>query len=118
MIVELPWPPALLWPNGPRNKVGHVASVKKSFRHAAQWATILARKQRGEFARGEGEIPVRLVVYAKPYGPLPDKDNCVAAVKNALDGIAIEIGVNDKHFAAPVVEFATPRCGKIEVHLG
>jgi crossover junction endodeoxyribonuclease RusA len=117
MIVELPWPPKLLWPNGGRSKINHVAAVKKSFRHA-EWATILARKNRGEFVHDGGEIPVRLVVYAKPHGPLPDKDNCVAAVKNALDGIATGIGVNDKHFAAPVVEFAKPRCGKIEVHLG
>lgn len=116
MIVTLPWPDKLLWPNGPRGNTFAVSRLKKKFRHDAEWATISARGS--GFAHDGSEIPVKLVVFAKPKGPLPDKDNCVAAVKVGLDAIASQIGVNDKHFSAPVVEFAAERTGKIEVHLG
>lgn len=117
MIVQLPWPDKLLWPNGSRGNMHQVSRLKKSYRHAAEWATIEARQRHGLPAFGEGEIPVKLVVYAKPKGVLPDKDNCVAAVKVALDGIAAQVGVNDRRFAAPVVEFAPERTGRIEVIL-
>lgn len=117
MIVTLPWPDKLLWPNGPRGNTHQVSRLKKNYRHAAEWATIEARQKFGKFEHDGSEISVKLVVYAQRYGPLPDKDNCVAALKVGLDAIASQIGVNDKHFAAPVVEFAADRCGKIEVVL-
>lgn len=117
MIVALPWPDKLLWPNGPRGNTHQVSRLKKSYRHAAEWAAIEARQKHGLPELGEGEIPVKLVVYAQRYGPLPDKDNCVAAVKVGLDAIASQIGVNDRRFAAPVVEFAAERTGRIEVIL-
>ena len=118
MIITLPWPDKILWPNGSRGNKHQVSRLKKAFRHAAEWATIEARGKQGAFTHDGAEVPVKLVVFAKPVGPLPDKDNCSAVVKHALDGIAAQIGVNDKHFAAPVVEFAAERTSKIEVHLG
>ena len=118
MIVTLGWPDKILWPNGPRGNKHQVSRLKKAYRSDASWATIEARQNHGRFEHDGGEIPVKLVVYAKPSGPLPDKDNCIAAVKVALDAIAEQIGVNDRHFAAPLVEFATPRSGKIEVQIG
>lgn len=118
MRIVLPWPDKLLWPNGPRGNTFAVSRLKKAYRHAAEWAAIEARQRHGIPAFGDGEIPVRLLVYAQRYGPLPDKDNCVAAVKVGLDAIASQIGVNDRRFAAPVVEFAPERTGRIEVVLG
>lgn len=117
MNVLLAWPHKLLWPNGPRGNVNHVAKLKKAYRHDAEWATIEVRPA-GGFKHDGAEIPVKLIVHAKPKGPLPDKDNCIAAVKVGLDAIAAQIGVNDRHFAAPTVEFAEPRNGTIEVCLG
>lgn len=113
----LSWPNKLLWPNGPRGNMYAVSAVKKKYRHEAEWATVVAR-QAAPFTHDGEEIPVKLIVRAKPKGPLPDKDNCIAAVKVALDAIASQIGVNDRHFAAPQVEFAEPRNGTIEVCLG
>lgn len=117
MKIELPWPDPLLWPNGSRGNTYAVSRLKKAYKHAAEWATIDARQKHGVPAF-EGEIPVKLIVYAKPKGPLPDKDNCVSAVKVGLDAIAKQIGVNDRRFAAPIVEFAEPRTGRVEVQLG
>ena len=63
-------------------------------------------------------IPVRLVVHPKPKGPKPDRDNCVAAAKAMLDGIADALKVNDRRFEAPSVTFATPRDGRFVVEIG
>jgi hypothetical protein len=63
-------------------------------------------------------VRVHIVVHAKPKGPLPDRDNCVAAAKAYLDGIAQRLGVNDRHFATPTVEFAAPRDGRFVIEIG
>lgn len=118
MRVELSWPHPLLWPNGSAGTRQGVAGAKKKARNDAGWAAIQARQANGKFVHDGDEIPVKLIVYPKPRGPVPDKDNCIAAIKVMLDAIAEQIGVNDRHFAAPIVEFATPRVGKMEVVLG
>lgn len=117
MRIFLPWPDKLLWPNGSEGNRFAKSAAKKAARHDASWAAIEARQTFGAFQWDGGEVSVKLVVHAKPKGPLPDKDNCIAACKVQLDAIAAEIGVNDRHFAAPVVEFANPRIGRIEVVL-
>lgn len=114
-MIVLPWPDKLLWPNGSRGTHWAVSGKKKAARDMASWLAIEARRKHGDLSGREGEIPVRLTVHAKPKGPLPDKDNCVAAVKVQLDAIAKEMGVNDRRFAAPVVVFAEPRNGRIVV---
>jgi hypothetical protein len=116
--VHLPWPDKLCWPNGSAGNHRSVAAAKKKLRHAAEWAAIEARQKYGPFEHDGGEIPVKLIVHAKAKGPLPDKDNCVAAAKVMIDAIASQIGVNDRNFAAPVVEFAMPRDGKIIAEIG
>lgn len=118
MIVRLAWPDKLLWPNGGQGNRYAVSNAKKKAKDAASWAAIEARQKYGRFEHDGGEIPVRLIVYAKKFGVLPDKDNCISAVKVQLDAIAHEVGVNDRHFSAPVVEFRDPRIGEMEVHLG
>jgi hypothetical protein len=56
-----------------------------------------------------GRIPVRLTVSAKPKGPLPDKDNALAACKAYLDGIAEALGINDSLFDPQPVHFSGRR---------
>jgi crossover junction endodeoxyribonuclease RusA len=115
--ISLPFPEKVLWPNGPRSNRYAVARAKKAARHAASWATIQARQEQGVPDFGDGKVEVRLIVHANRFGPLPDEDNCVAAMKSMLDGIAQEIGVNDRRFLAPKVDFAAPRNGTIIVVL-
>lgn len=118
MIVTLSWPDKLLWPNGSEGNRYTKSAAKKNARHEASWAAIQARQARGPFIHDGNPIPIKLMVHAKPKGPLPDRDNCIAAVKVQLDAIAEQLGVNDRDFAAPEVHFVNPRCGKIEVHVG
>ena len=100
--IDLPWPAPILWPNGPqaRNR-GHKASVTHKHRDWAHLATLEALQGRTGF------VPARIVirVHPKPRGPLPDKDNCIAACKAMLDGIADALHVNDRFFPTPEVEF-------------
>ncbi len=117
MIVRIPWPHKLLWPNGSMGTPKSRAGRAKMAKHDASYAAIEARQKYG-LPTFDGEIPIKLLVYAKPKGPLPDKDNCIAAVKHSLDAIAAQIGVNDRRFAAPLVEFVKPRIGVIEIVIG
>lgn len=117
MIVDIPWPHKLLWPNGSRGTPKAVAAVRKKYKQDVSWLAINARQKFG-IPSCDAEIPVKLIVHAKPKGPPPDKDNCVAAIKSALDAIAEQIGINDRRFASPVVEFALPRDGTMRIILG
>ncbi|WP_230280248.1 hypothetical protein [Croceicoccus sp. Ery15] len=111
--VDLPYPHKTLWPNGPQRNYHAKARHKKSHRN---WAWGAAKAEKGTV---EGDpVPVRLIVHAKPTGPLPDRDNCVAALKAYQDGIAAAIGIDDKHFAEPTVEFAMPRDGRFVIEVG
>lgn len=116
--IDVPWPPPLCWPNGRtlnhRAKAGQV----KKLRGWAQMATWEAMNRQGKFWSDSQSIPVHIIVHAKAKGKLPDKDNCISAVKAALDGIAERIGVNDRWFAAPTVEFATPRDDRFVIIIG
>ena len=101
MRVHLPWPSKVLWPNGPNGNRYAKSGSRKSHR---KWACAAAMAAGERFT--EGPIAIKLTVFPKARGPLPDQDNCIAACKAYLDGIADAIGVNDKHFTAPVVEYA------------
>lgn len=127
--VELPYPHKLLWPNGSRGHVQSVASEKRKHKlwadlaalEAVQIAGIATRYAEycgGSVAADTPPLRLNFVIHAKPKGPLPDRDNCVAAAKAYLDGIAQRLGVNDRMFAAPTVEFATPRNGRFVIEVG
>jgi crossover junction endodeoxyribonuclease RusA len=118
MKVVLPWPDKPLWPNGSEGNRFAKSAAKKKARNAASWAAIEARRKYGLPAHGGKAIAIRLYVYAKPKGPLPDRDNCIAAVKVQLDAIAEQIDANDRQFLAPVVSFCAPRDGHMEVEIG
>lgn len=115
MRVSLPYPDKCLWPNGgQKTHFGKIARLKK--KHKA-WAWLAAQGQTFPVV-GDLPIPVHLIVYAKPKGPLPDRDNCIAAMKAYQDGIAEAIGIDDKHFAEPKVTFSDVRNGHFVIEVG
>lgn len=116
MRISLPFPDKCLWPNGgDRTHPAKIARLKKSHKKAAFWS---AKEQRDKMSMQDGLVPVRLIVHAKPKGPLPDRDNCIAAMKAYQDGISAAIGIDDKHFAEPKVVFAEPRDGRFVLEVG
>ncbi len=100
MKVVLPYPHKALWPNG-RSHWAEKAREAKKHKRWAYLATLDA--DTGEqFGR---PVELRLTVHPKGKGPLPDRDNAVAACKAYIDGIAEAIGINDRDFTAPIVSF-------------
>lgn len=118
MIIDLPYPAKALWPNG---RPHHMAKAREFKKHR-EWA-IIATAAAGFEARQAvrligAPIPVTITVHAKPSGPLPDRDNCVAACKAYLDGAAYKLDINDRDFAAPQVIFAAERTGRFVIEIG
>lgn len=114
MKLDLPFPHKLLWPNGSRGSDRAVAGQKRRHKDWAIWAAKAADRP----VLAGGLVPIRLTVHAKAYGPLPDRDNCIAALKVYQDAIASVIGVNDKDFAVPSVEFSPFRTGRFVIEVG
>lgn len=82
--IVLPWPSKPLWPNG-RYHWAQKAKATTAYRFAAK-------------AMLSGASPGVVVVTfcPKPLGPMPDRDNCIAAFKAGQDGIADALRVNDR----------------------
>jgi crossover junction endodeoxyribonuclease RusA len=112
--LDLPYPHKLLWPNGSRGNHRAVAGEKRKHR---DWAA-LEMLGKSLPTLGHEPLPIKLTVHPMPKGPLPDRDNCVAALKVYLDAISKGIGINDKNFAAPTVEFALTRTGRFVIEVG
>lgn len=112
-MIVLPFPHKVLWPNGGRgNRYAHSREAKK---HKA-WAWAAAKE--ASVTLGDGPLRISLTVCPKRTGPAPDADNCVAAAKAYLDGIASALGINDRHFAAPTVTISPERTGQFIIHIG
>ncbi len=112
-MIVLPFPHKILWPNGSMGNPRTRAAIAKKAKNEAAWAAKAATVR-----IGDSPIPVHITVCPKSRGPAPDRDNCVAAAKAYLDGIASAIGINDRHFAAPTVTISTERTGQFQITIG
>lgn len=104
MLIQLPYPHKILWPNGrTRSKRWLNAEFQKhkNWAYFAAHAALPVRYQNG----GE-RIPIRLTVSGQARGPMPDKDGAGSACKAYLDGIALALGVNDSLFDPQPVHFS------------
>ncbi|WP_088183982.1 hypothetical protein [Sphingobium sp. Z007] len=113
MIIELPFPASILWPNGR----GHHMRKHKATKTHKGWARVAALAKRADAPSGDR---LRLVAtfHCKPAGPLPDKDNAGASIKAYQDGIAWALGVDDRHFGQPVVQFGDrAKYGKVIIEV-
>lgn len=97
-MIVLPYPAKALWPNG-RAHFRTKASATKKHREWAHIATL------GWHGRPATVGRIEITVHPKPRGPEPDRDNCVAAAKAYLDGIADAYRANDRDFPVPVIRF-------------
>ena len=100
----LPFPAKVLWPNGRPAHWAVKARAVKAARQAA-WATALAAGVTG--LRGALGYSISVVVHPRTRHPI-DRDNCVAALKSYLDGLADALGVDDRTFNTPSIAFADP----------
>jgi hypothetical protein len=112
-MIVLPFPAKVLWPNGRTRNIRFRAAAFKAARTEAAWAAKAAGVR-----VCDSPIPVHIIVKPKAKGPAPDADNCVAACKAYLDGIASALGINDRHFAAPTVTVSPERTGQFIITIG
>jgi crossover junction endodeoxyribonuclease RusA len=95
MIIRLPFPAPSLFPN---RKNGKHWTVTKEIKAIAREGAVEATKRAsGAFAEYGKDIPLS-IVFVAPDARLRDLDNCLAAAKPQIDGIADALGVNDKRF--------------------
>lgn len=118
MIVDLPYPAKALWPNGR----AHFMSRAREFKKHREWA-ITATAAAGFAARQAVRdlptpLPITITVHPKAHGVLPDPDNVISAAKALIDGIAYKLDINDRHFDAPKVKFASERTGRFIIEVG
>lgn len=112
MKIDLPYPHKALWPNGR----AHWAAKNTQTQKHREWAHLATLEA---LAGGEAFAPSQIIihVHAKPRGPFPDKDNCIAAYKAFQDGIADALALNDATFPAPQVRFSPDRDGRFVVEM-
>jgi len=103
VILDLPFPAKILWPNG-RGHWGEKARAVKSARQAA-WAAALEAGAKSMPPASAYDIAI--TVYPKTRNAI-DADNCVASLKSYLDGLADALGVDDRTFNTPSITFAEP----------
>lgn len=107
-MITLDWFDAILSPN-----------IKMHWgkkRKANAWQRFLAKNAaRGTKPPEAESYPLRITFYP-PNKRGRDLDNCIAAIKSALDGIAEAWGVNDKQFRPIHADFGEVfKGGKITI---
>lgn len=100
--VELPWPAPALWPNA-RKHWATKARAAKALRNAGFLLMHQEIGGRTFFFGGQLLVDLEFRPPARRRDgsrnpSVPDVDNCVAALKAGLDGIADALGVDDRVF--------------------
>jgi crossover junction endodeoxyribonuclease RusA len=104
-IATLPYPAKILWPNGR----GHWAK-KHSATTSAKIAAYAAVN--GWLISNRRPVSIsalRFTLHPKPKGPVPDRDNIVAAMKAYQDGVCGALKINDATLGVPEIVIAD-RC--------
>jgi crossover junction endodeoxyribonuclease RusA len=115
--IELPFPDKILWPNGR----GHRMAKHRAFQKHKTWAYHAALAAQvpclQEAIGNDWRFSWCVTFYPKTRHPVDD-DNARASLKAYQDGIAKAIGIDDKLFAAPRIQWGEPvKGGKIVVSL-
>ncbi len=111
MRLELPWFNPCLAPNRPKHFREKAAARKKQ----RALAYIIAR---GFQNKPRGETLAMSIMFHPPTKHRRDLDNCLAAIKGAIDGIADAIGIDDTNFRPITIDFGgVVRGGKIIIEI-
>lgn len=93
ITIELPWPVTALWPN----RRSHWRTLNDA-RQAAHTAAYYLAMDAGANLRVKPYlIPVE-IEFCPPSRRRFDRDNALAALKGAMDGLAEAMGVDDSKF--------------------
>jgi crossover junction endodeoxyribonuclease RusA len=93
--VELDFPPSELFPNKAKGTHwGKLYKIRSDYREGSTW---LAKHQIKRWKHLGGQIKLT-ITFDMPDKRKRDADNCLAAAKGALDGLADALMVNDQLF--------------------
>lgn len=107
--VVIPWPPKNLSPNARVHRLARAQSAKV-YREAAY---TLAKASKLA-SQGVGSVALEITFYG-PDKRRRDLDNCLAAIKSGLDGIADAIGINDAQWRDIRICFSDEVAGMVKV---
>lgn len=113
--VELPFPDAALFPNRANGR--HWSGLRKAKDSARDIALVVTRNtMKKTFGRTfiAGDVPVCITFHA-PDRRKRDRDNCLAAAKHQLDGVALALGIDDSRFEPLTVRRGEPVKGGLMV---
>lgn len=115
MKIELDFPPSDLFPNRAKGRHwGALYQLKSDYRESSTWLT---KQQMRGWKHDGGDIRVR-VTFLMPDKRWRDADNCLAAAKSALDGLADALMVNDRMFQPiEILRVLGEKPGKLIVEL-
>lgn len=117
LTIELPWPDAKLNPN--RSKGTHwgmAAAIRKDAKMNA-YALTLEAMSADRLWKCSSE-PSLTITFVQPDKRARDRDNLLAALKPALDGVAAALRIDDSQFEPITIrrEYgAKPGCVRVEV---
>ena len=104
-VIRLPWPPATLSPN---NRAHWAAKAKA--RATSRKAAFCATKEAKATTPLSGPITLSITAHP-PHNRAYDRDNLLARLKGALDGVAEALGVDDVRFVPLPVEIGERKPG-------
>ena len=112
--VELPFPNWDLSPNKASGR--RWEGLTKAKDEAKQSAYVLTRKTVGPRDKplAAGDVPLCVTFHA-PDKRRRDRDNCLAAAKHQLDGVALALGIDDAQFEPLTVRRGEPVKGGLMV---
>lgn len=100
-VIVLDFPPKDLFPNRASGKHwGSLYKLKSDYRESSTW---LAKSQLGDWKHNGNPIVLTLTFHM-PDKRWRDADNCLAAAKAGIDGLADALMVNDRIFNPIIVQ--------------
>lgn len=116
MLLDLPYPDKVLWPNGRGHHMA-VARAKKSHK-AWAYAAVRANDRAAIWRNVCGRrIQLHATFHPKTRHAV-DRDNASASLKAYQDGIAAALGIDDSTFLEPAIYFAEPvKGGKVVIEV-
>jgi crossover junction endodeoxyribonuclease RusA len=108
ILLELGWPSPKLSPNA-RVHWAEKSRFTKASKDTAYWITKAALGAKFgptfKYEHDGSDIAVRLIAHPPKGKVAPDEDNLTSSTKAFRDGIALGLGVNDRHFRLQPIEW-------------
>lgn len=102
MIVKLPFPDPCLFPNA-KAKGGGWQGALKAKAKARDDAFYVTKRAAGAWRPADGPIPLS-IVFCPPDKRKRDWDGMAGAIKYAIDGVALALGVDDARFRPVTID--------------